>query len=53
MAKYKLKEGVVLRPYGESSLIDNDNLTDELAVYFLETGKAQKEDFETKNEPKK
>lgn len=53
MAKYKLKEGVVLRPYGESSLIDNDNLTDELAVYFLETGKAQKEDFEDFEDSKK
>ena len=47
--EYRLKEGVELRPYGPTSLVNNDNLTDEIAVYLLETGKAQPSDFE--NEP--
>lgn len=47
MAKYKLKEGVVINPFGLSSVIDNDNLTDEIAEYLIESGKASKEDFET------
>lgn len=56
MSKAKLKEGVVLRPYGPSSEITNESLTDEVAVYLLESGKAQESDFEvapkyTKPEP--
>jgi len=47
MPKYKLKEGIVLHPNGASSLIDNSNLTDELAEYFLKTGKATIDQFET------
>jgi hypothetical protein len=47
MAKFKLKEGVVLRPFGPSSQIDNSNLTDEIAEFLLASGRAKKEDFET------
>lgn len=43
--KYTLKEGVIIRPYGVNSLIDNNNLTDEIAVFLIETGKAEKESF--------
>lgn len=46
MPKYKLKEGVVLHPSGKASRIDNTNLTDELAEYFLQTGKATADQFE-------
>lgn len=46
MEKAKLKEGVVLRPYGPQSSITNENLTDALASFFLTSGKARKEDFE-------
>ena len=54
MAKYKLKEGIVLRPYGVNSKIDNSNLTDVMAELFLENGKANKEDFiQEKKEIKK
>lgn len=42
----KLKEGVEIRPFGASSLINNENLTDNIALYLLESGKADKEDFE-------
>jgi len=45
MAKYKLKEGIVLRPYGVNSLIDNSNLTDAMAELFLKNGKAKDTDF--------
>ena len=45
MAKYKLKEGIVLRPYGVNSKIDNSNLTDAIAELFLENGKANSEHF--------
>ena len=45
MAKYKLKEGVVLRPYGYQSLIDNSNLTDSIAELLIKKGKADKTDF--------
>jgi len=48
MAKYKLKEGIVLRPYGVNSKIDNSNLTDEIAELFLKNGKAKNTDFEVK-----
>lgn len=46
MAKYKLKEGVILKPYGKDSLIDNNNLTDAIAEHLLNSGKASVEDFE-------
>lgn len=42
----KLKEGVEIRPFGASSLINNENITDNIALYLLESGKATKEDFE-------
>ena len=50
MAKYKLKEGVVLEPYGERSSITNENLTDVIAAHLLEHGRASIEDFETVDE---
>ena len=45
MAKYTLKEGVVLKPYGEDSLIDNSNITDAIAEMLIAKGRAKKEDF--------
>ena len=42
----KLKEGLVLKPFGANSVIDNSNITDEIAQWLLETEKAKKEDFE-------
>ena len=48
---YKLKEGITLRPFGETSLINNDNLTDTLAAWLLETGRASAEDFADTPEP--
>ena len=45
MAKYTLKEGVVLRPFGQGSLIDNSNLTDSIAELLISKGRARKEDF--------
>lgn len=44
-SKYILKEGVILRPYGTSSKIDNDNLTDTIAELLIKKGKAKQEDF--------
>lgn len=44
--KYTLKEGVVLKPFGANTTITNENLTDEIAEYLLESGKATKEQFE-------
>ena len=43
--KYILKEGIVLKPYGVNSKIDNSNLTDSIAELLLKKGKAKKEDF--------
>lgn len=52
--QYKLKEGVELHPYGEDSLINNDNLTDAIAEYLIESGRATAEDFEpAEDEPVK
>ena len=34
-AKYKIKEGVVFKPYGERSSITNENLTDAMAEMFI------------------
>jgi len=45
MAKYTLKDGVVLKPYGENSLIDNSNITDAIAEMLIAKGRAKKEDF--------
>lgn len=45
MGKYKLKEGVVLKPNGVNSNVTNENLTDEMAVLYIKNGKAKKEDF--------
>lgn len=47
MAKYKLKEGVVIHPNGAQTTIDNDNLTDAIAEHLIEAGKATNDDFET------
>lgn len=32
---YKIKEGIEFRPYGDASLITSEQLTDELAEYFI------------------
>ena len=45
MAKYKLKEGIILNPYGVNSKIDNTNLTDGIAELLIKNGKAKKTDF--------
>jgi len=45
MAKYTLKEGIELQPFGETSKIDNSNLTDAIAEYLIEAGRANEEDF--------
>lgn len=48
--EYELKDGVILRPFGENSLIDNNNLTDTIAKFLLEQGRAKLTDFkEIKN----
>jgi hypothetical protein len=47
MAKYELKEGVVLRPFGTGT-ITNDNLTDDIAEWLLESGKLKKEQLKEK-----
>lgn len=54
MASYKLKEGVTFRPFG-TGVIDNTNLTDTIAEFLLESGRATKEDFvqEEKKQPLK
>lgn len=44
-SKYRLKKDIVLKPYGVNSLVNNDNLTDEMAVLFIKNGKAKREDF--------
>lgn len=44
MAKYELKEGVVLRPFGTGT-ITNENLTDDVAEWLLEKGVAKPEHF--------
>lgn len=33
--KYRIKDGVVFKPYGERSSITNENLTDEIAEMFI------------------
>jgi len=50
MAKYKLKEGIVLEPFGDRSSITNENLTDVIAAHLLSHGRATIEDFETIDE---
>lgn len=50
--KYILREGVVLRPYGVNSHLDNDNLTDAIAKLLIKNGKANEKDFLTKTKRK-
>lgn len=45
MAKYKLPEGVILRPFGVNSHLDNSNLTDEIAELLIKKGRAKESDF--------
>jgi hypothetical protein len=46
MGKYKLKEGVVLWPFGKQcEPITNENLTDAIAEYLIDSDKASKVDF--------
>lgn len=45
MPKYKLKDGVICKPYGINSLLTNDNITDNIAEFLINTNKAKKEDF--------
>jgi Mg2+/Co2+ transporter CorB len=53
MAKYKLKEGVVLKPYGDRSIITDENITDEIVEFLISTGKAKESDFEKESKDKK
>lgn len=53
MAKYKLKEGIILRPYGVNSALTNENLTDEIAELLIKKGKSKKEDFIINEQNKK
>jgi len=53
MAKYQLKEGVVLKPCGVNSRVDNSNLTDTIAELLIKKGRASKEDFIIKNKKTK
>lgn len=46
MAKYILKEGVEIHPFGETTNINAANITDNIAEYLIESGKATLEDFE-------
>lgn len=48
MGKYKLKEGIILRPYGVSSEINNENITDEIALTLIKNGKAKRTHFNIK-----
>lgn len=43
--KYILKEGIVLHPYGVNSLLDNSNLTDDIAEMLIKRGDVQLSDF--------
>ena len=43
MAKYKLKKGVVLHPYGKMSVLDNSNLTDEIAELMIKKVEQKKQ----------
>jgi hypothetical protein len=45
--KYILKEGIVLRPYGVNSRLDNTNITDAIAKLGIKKGWAKKTDFIT------
>ena len=46
MAKYILKEGVEVHPFGETTTINASNITDNIAEYLIESGKATLENFE-------
>lgn len=50
---YKLKDGISYRPYGEDSLIDASNITDNIAKLLLKKGVAKESDFEQKKQPTK
>jgi hypothetical protein len=52
MAKYILKEGFELAPFGEDSKIDANNITDAIAEYLIEVGRASLDDFEPIEEEK-
>lgn len=45
MAKYTLKEGVILRPYGVNSLLESKDLTDDIVEMLIKKGRAKKDDF--------
>jgi len=45
--KAKIQEGHELRPYGANSLITQEDLTDEIAVMLLESGRVLPESFKT------
>lgn len=45
MANYKFKEGFEV-VYSSSSKINNDNLTDEIAIHLLAKGTVKESDFE-------
>ncbi len=40
-------EGVEIRPFGANSLLNPNDLTDELAVWLLDSGRATKAEFKT------
>lgn len=42
----RIKEGTVLRPFGPSSSLQGE-ISDEMAKYLIESGKAKESDFET------
>ena len=48
--KHYLPLGVVLKPYGVNSRIDNDNITDSMVALFIKNKKASKNDFITEEE---
>jgi len=51
--KYILKDGVVLRPYGVNSKLDNSNITDSIAILGLKKGWAKEEDFKQTKKARK
>lgn len=52
MANYKFKEGFEV-VYSYHSKINNDNLTDEIALHLLAKGTVKESDFETLKTEKK
>ena len=51
--KYILKDGVVLRPYGVNSHLDNENGTDEIFEMLIKAGRAKESDFITQKTTRK